>query len=354
VNKQERGARLRLTLLITAFYLCFFLVTQIFVGIVVYILISFNMITGYNRTEPSVLRILLSYGIPCFLVSTILTSLLGKYPLRPVNGLIVQMNRLARGDYQARISFGSFWERQPAVAQLKSSFNSMVQELESTEKLRSEFVNNFSHEFKTPIVSIAGFAKLLRRGNLTEQQKDEYLAIIEEESLRLAGMATNVLNLTKIENQTILTDVTAFNLSEQIRSSLLLLERKWENRCLDFGLEFDEYTIHANEELLRHVWINLLDNAIKFTPEGGFVDVKIRKNEDKLTVTVSNTGSEISPEAQEKIFNKFYQADESHSSEGYGVGLSIVSRVVELHRGQVSVESGEGMTRFIVELPEKP
>lgn len=130
--------------------------------------------------------------------------------------------------------------------------------------LRSDFINNFSHEFKTPIVSIAGFAKLLRRGNLTDEQKEEYLEVIEEESLRLSAMANNVLNLTRVENQTILTEVTRFNLSEQIRGAVLLLAEKWTPKNLYMDMQFGEHMICANEELLKQVWINLLDNAIKF------------------------------------------------------------------------------------------
>lgn len=170
----------------------------------------------------------------------------------------------------------------------------MAEELENTQMLRSDFINNFSHEFKTPIVSIAGFAKLLRRGNLTDAQKEEYLAIIEEESLRLAAMATNVMNLTKVENQTILTDLTTFNLSEQIRACVLLLEEKWSRKELDLDLEFPEYTIRANEELLKQVWINLLDNAIKYSPNYGEIGVRIPRGRRRWP-SPSPTTAPISP-----------------------------------------------------------
>ncbi len=166
--------------------------------------------------------------------------------------LIQQINRLAAGDYSARLRFGRAFSSLPGMISLAESFNKMATELQSTEMLRHDFINNFSHEFKTPIVSIAGFAKLLRRGGLTEPQKEEYLAIIEEESLRLADMATNVLNLTKIENQTILTNVSSFDLSEQIRACILLLESKWTAKNIGFRIDFDEFEITANEEQLQH------------------------------------------------------------------------------------------------------
>ena len=228
----------------------------------------------------------------------------------------------------------------------------MASELKNTEMLRGDFVNNFSHEFKTPIVSIAGFAKLLRRGDLTEEQKEEYLAVIEEESLRLSDMATNVLNLTRVENQTILTDIVKFNLSEQIRSSILLLADKWEKKQLDFKVDFGEYRISANEELLKQVWINLLDNAIKFSPVGGVIEVNIKNRPDSLSVDIINSGEEIPAESISRIFQKFYQADSSHSGEGNGVGLAIVKKVVELHNGTVSAQSENNLTMFTVTLPK--
>jgi signal transduction histidine kinase len=229
----------------------------------------------------------------------------------------------------------------------------MAEELEHTEMLRGDFVNNFSHEFKTPIVSITGFTKLLKHGNLSEEETQEYLDIIEEESLRLSAMATNVLNMTKVENQTILTNVSSYNLSEQIRSCVLLLENRWTNKNIEFNLEFDEHEISANEELLKQLWMNLIDNAVKYSPEYGFVTIKIRAEEEFYQVSIANAGIEIPKEKQKKIFEKFYQADESHSTEGNGIGLSIVKYVTELHSGEVSVESTKGITTFTVKLPKR-
>jgi signal transduction histidine kinase len=264
------------------------------------------------------------------------------------------MNRLASGDFKTRLSYGEPLGNHPTVREITDSFNRMAEELEHTEMLRSDFVNNFSHEFKTPIVSIAGFTKLLKKGNLTEEEKAEYLDIIEEEALRLSAMATNVLNMTKVENQTILTDTNEYNLSEQIRSCVLLLEKRWTDKNIEFSLEFDEEEICANEELLKQVWLNLIDNAIKYSPEYGFITIRIRKDdEDWYRVTVGNSGAEIPEDKQKKIFEKFYQVDESHSSEGNGIGLAIVKRIIELHGGKVSVECAHGITTFLVKIPRK-
>jgi signal transduction histidine kinase len=287
------------------------------------------------------------------IVGTIAAGIMSQLVLKSVNRLINQMNRLASGDFKTRLSYGEPLGSHPAFREITESFNRMAEELEHTEMLRGDFVNNFSHEFKTPIVSITGFTKLLKHGNLSEEETQEYLDIIEEESLRLSAMATNVLNMTKVENQTILTNVSSYNLSEQIRSCVLLLENRWTNKNIEFNLEFDEHEISANEELLKQLWMNLIDNAVKYSPEYGFVTIKIRAEEEFYQVSIANAGIEIPKEKQKKIFEKFYQADESHSTEGNGIGLSIVKYVTELHSGEVSVESTKGITTFTVKLPKR-
>lgn len=353
MNKGERKHRLTLTLLLTAVIFCVLLVAGLVTALVGYILLRFDVISLPGDGVITPVRMIIQVLLLSLTIGVIVAMILGRFPLRPVNRIISQMNRLTSGDYKARLSFGSFLKNHPAAKEITTSFNQMAEELEKTEMLRSDFINNFSHEFKTPIVSIAGFAKLLKRGNLTEEQRAEYIDIIEEESLRLSAMATNVLNMTKVENQTILTNVTKFNLSEQIRNSILMLEGKWEKKNLDFGIDFNEYEIYGNEELLKHVWINLIDNAVKFTPDGGRVEIGIEDEGEYLSVSVLNTGSEISQEQQKRIFQKFYQADESHSSAGNGIGLAVVKGVTELHKGTVSVHSENNTTTFTVTLPKE-
>jgi len=306
----------------------------------------------HGNDVPRIDHLIINIMLASVLLGFVLTAITSRIPLKPVNSFINAMNRLASGDYKTRLHFGKPFDKHPTAVELTESFNHMAEELEKTEMLRSDFINNFSHEFKTPIVSIAGFAKLLKYGNLTEEQKAEYINIIEEESLRLAAMATNVLNLTKIENQTILTGVSEFNLSEQIRNCVLLLENKWSKKNIELNLAFGEYTICANEEMLKEVWINLLDNAFKYCDEGGTVEINITEIEDMLLISISDTGEEIPEEAKEYIFRKFYQVDESHSSEGNGIGLAIVKKIVELHGGDVNVSSGNRKTVFTVSLPK--
>ena len=285
----------------------------------------------------------MGYGFSLLLGSTVL--------LKPINTLVDGMNKLADGDFSARLNLKGILFDITTFREITTSFNRMAEELGNTEMLRTDFVNNFSHEFKTPIVSIAGFAEILRSESLSDGEREHYLGVISEESRRLASLATNILNLTKIENQSILTDVSTYNLSEQIRSVVLLLESKWATKGVVPVLEFDEFYVRANEQLMKEVWLNLIDNAIKYSPECSEIEVCIRNSGRYTEVDVSNLGEEIPEELYDKIFTKFYQVDESHSGEGSGVGLAVVKRVVELHSGRVSVVSRDGKTTFTVSLP---
>ena len=317
-----------------------------------YVLTRFDILPIQAERFPEGLQLLIFASVVSVIVGALLSMLAVRIPLRPINWLIDQMNRLADGDFQARVHFKKPISMIPAFLEVEKSFNKMAQELGDTEMLRQDFVNNFSHEFKTPIVSIAGFAKLLQRADLDEQQRTEYIDAIVEESARLSSMATNVLKLTKVENQTILTGVTEYNLSEQLRSAVLLLENDWTAKNIELDMEFPEVNIRANEELMKEVWINLLHNAVKFSPEYGPLQVRILQEEDAVRVTIANSG-EIPVEEQKRIFQKFYQTDRSHFSAGNGVGLSIVKKIVELHRGSVQVESQGGAVIFSVTLPKE-
>lgn len=350
--KADRKRLTTLTLFLALFVFCILLAAIGLTVLGVFILEWAGVISGLDE-EMDMWVIVIFMSVISLILGWVLVFFSIRIPLKPIHTLISHMNRLAMGDFETRMENKGVLSNHPAMKGISDSFNKLAEELEHTEMLRGDFINNFSHEFKTPIVSIAGFAKLLKRGNLTEEQRLAYLDSIEEESLRLSYMATNVLNLTKIENQTILTDVTEFNLSEQVRSAVLLLESKWGEKNIDLQLDFDEYTVEGNEELLKQVWINLMDNAVKFSPRCGTVILDVSEGTDTVAVTVSNTGPGISPEKVDKIFSKFYQADESHAAEGNGIGLAIVKRVIDLHSGSVSVSCKEGMTTFTVTLPRR-
>lgn len=348
MRKPKGPPRAALTLIFSAIVFCILAITMFIVGSVVFLLTRAGVLADISAGSPGILLPIGVFALASMLVGTIVAAVVSGFPLKPVNMLIGGMNRLASGDYEARLDMGTH----PVGQDIADSFNILAVELQNTEMLRSDFVNNFSHEFKTPIVSIRGFAKLLQKGNYSDVQQREYLDIIVDESNRLAEMATNILNMTKIENQSILTDVTRFNLSEQIRSSILLLEKKWSQKNLTVSADFDEYDVHANEELLKQVWINLMDNAVKFSPEAGEIGVSITQTPDMITVSVKNNGPEISAEDQKRIFHKYWQGDTSHASEGTGIGLSMVKRITELHKGSISVNSSPEETVFSVALPK--
>ena len=350
-KKQRTQRRLTLTMFFTLVVLLASITTTLVISFLLYLLIDMEIWEFSVVIQQQLTNLLLFQTFISLPIGMAIAFLVGRIPLKPMGQLVENMHALANGKFETRMEPKGLLWKYPAYSEVSDCFNMLAEELENTEMLRSDFINNFSHEFKTPIVSIAGFAKLVQRGNLTEAQKQEYLDIIEHESLRLSYMATNVLNLSKVENQTILTDLTKFNLAEQIRDSILLLVNKWEPKQLDFRLELEEINIRGNEELLKQVWINLLHNAIKFTPQEGLVEVEMKRMPKAVSVSVTNHGSEIPPEALNRIFNKFYQADESHTTEGNGVGLAIVKRVVTLHNGTISVTSNNQITTFTVTLP---
>ena len=349
-KKQKKDRKLHLPLIFAVTIIAFLVlvVTMILVTLSAYILIHTGLLKRIPSGRSSFIFILILFSISSIIVGTAVSYVVGRISLRPVNRMIRALNQLAAGDYKVRLYFG---EGRMGKS-LAESFNTLAQELGNTEMLRSDFVNNFSHEFKTPIVSIYGFARLLLRGNVSEGETKEYLSIIEQESGRLATMATNVLNMTKIENQSILTDVTKFNLSEQLRRCVLLLEKKWTEKNIEMSCGFNEHMICANEEMLKQVWINLLDNAIKFAPENGIVAIQIYERPDSVSVAIKNNGPKISDKDKMRIFNKFFQADTSHAAQGTGIGLSIVKKITELHKGKVWAESSDQETVFWVCLPK--
>ena len=349
---KEKTSRMSLTLAFSIFVFAILLSAIALTALGLWLLTKAGVIVNVDG-ELQLGQVILFMSLISLIIGGISTFFSSRLPLKPVNEIINKMNRLAAGDFKTRLGFGDTMSAHPAVKELTTSFNTMAEELENTELLRNDFINAFSHEFKTPIVSITGLANLLESGDITEEQRVQYARAIREESMRLSSMASNVLCLTKVENQTILTDVSRFNISEQVRSAVLLLEEKWTGKNIDLQLDFDEYMIEANEEMLMQVWINLIDNAVKFVPRCGTVELEVYDTGDNLCVKVSNTGNDIPLEKQEKLFAKFYQADESHTTQGNGIGLAIVKRIVELHNGSVSVKSANGITTFTVMLPKK-
>lgn len=330
------------------FQLAFLFAAIVFVILFAALLIVFAGMFLLNRLGFSVRSPLFTFALVSLCVGTVLAFFVSRRPLAPIRSVGEAADKIADGDYSVRIQLKGPDE----LVQLSNSFNHMAEELGSVEMLRTDFVNNFSHEFKTPIVSIRGFAKMLKRDDLTAEDRSEYLDIIISESERLTELATNVLNLTKLEHQTILTNLKNFNVSEQIRLVIAMLESKWREKQISFDFDCGEIYIRGNEELLLQVWINLLDNAIKFSPDKAVVGIQITRSTGGTKFIISNPGEQMTAEAAKHIFDKFYQADKAHSTQGNGLGLAIVKRIVELHNGSVSVgTSAKGIICFEIKLP---
>ena len=261
--------------------------------------------------------------------------------------------QVSEGNYDINTEgITNFFTERTDLGSLVESFEDMTQELSSTEIFRNDFIHNFSHEFKTPIISIRGFANQLYKGDLTPEQQREFAKIILDESEHLANMSSNVLLLSKLESQEIVSDREKFSLDEQLRTCMLLLEEQWSDKNITIDMDLDEIEYYQNKDLLYHVWMNLFSNAIKFTLEGGTVTVKCHTANDAVFVAVSDNGIGMDEHTKNHIFEKFYQGDSSHATAGNGLGLSLVKRIVEMMEGRISVESSpdKGST-FIVSLP---
>ena len=274
---------------------------------------------------------------------------LSKIFVSPMMKLGDAMRKVAGGDFTVRLDCTS---RIRDVREVYGSFNTMVKELGNTETLQTDFVSNVSHEFKTPINAIEGYASLLQDSQLTDEQKNAYIDKIIFNTRRLSDLVGNILLLSKVNNQTISLKASTFRLDEQVRQSILALESKWEKKEIEFDIDLDEIEYTGYENLLSHVWLNLIDNAVKFSPQNGQIRIRLKQLAGSVTFSIWDNGLPI-PEADiGRIFNKFYQGDNSHASEGNGLGLALVRKIVAAAHGTINVTSSEDAgTEFLVALP---
>jgi signal transduction histidine kinase len=270
---------------------------------------------------------------------------------RPVKMITDAAERIMNGDFSARVKHmhGSGME---GFNQIGESINKMAEELSSVETLRTDFIANVSHEMKTPLAVMQNYGTLLQTPDLPEEKRIEYAKAITDASRRLADMMTNILKLNRLENQQIYPNPTTFDLGEQLCESLLQYESTWERKNIEIETEIAENVlVSADSELLSLVWNNLFSNAFKFTEDGGKVTLTLTADETYATVKVSDTGCGMSAEVGAHIFEKFYQGDTSHATQGNGLGLPLVKRVVDIMQGEIGVESAVGVgTTFTVRI----
>lgn len=286
------------------------------------------------------------------IIGLVLVIVVFKHVIGPIRKMSDATKKVAKGDFNVQIENKKI--RKDEIGTLTENFNMMVRELESNEYLSKEFMSNVSHEFKTPIASIQGFANLLKDKDISEKDKEEYIDIIIEESGRLANLSNNIQQLSKLENKKGLIQKQKVAIDEQIRKCIIILNNKLEEKNIEIGMDEDkDVFLNVNEDMMHQVWINLINNAIKYTDDNGRIDIIIDEFKDRVVVEVKDTGRGIKEENVDKIFEKFYQEDSSHNSEGNGLGLAIVKKIVELHKGTIEVKSkiGEGSS-FIVTIPK--
>lgn len=261
------------------------------------------------------------------------------------------IDRIVAGDFKARIKYVHYEGSKNEFDQIIAGLNKMAEELDGVETLRTDFISNVSHEMKTPLTVLQNYGTLLQGDDISEEKRKEYAAAIIAQSRRMSSLITNILKLNKLENQQIYPNVTNYNLGEQLCECMLGFESEWEKKNIEIDADIEEDVyVKADEEMLSLVWNNLLSNAIKFTEAGGKVSLVLKKMDNKALVQVIDTGCGMNAETGKNIFNKFYQGDTSHATQGNGLGLALVKRVVDISGGEIKVSSklGEGSTFSVI------
>lgn len=261
------------------------------------------------------------------------------------------LNKISQGDFNISIAVH---ENDP-FSEVAESVNKMARELSSMESQRQDFISNVSHEIQSPLTSISGFAALLKSDLLTRQQREHYIDIIETESKRLSKLSDNLLKLSALESENTPLLLSNFRLDKQIEQAILILEPHWKEKNIDIDAELEKINVTGDKDLLSQVWINMIHNAVKFTPENGLIKIKLFQNEHQIVCHITDNGMGISKEDQVHIFERFFKVDKARdrSLGGNGLGLSLCKKIIELHNGQITLESelNKG-TKFIVSLPK--
>ena len=337
-----RGDNLRLY-----FIVCIFAILCVTLGVSALLTLLLEWLTNTHFTVPTIVWMVLFSVV----LGGGLSIIMSRFFLRPVTRMGRAMERVAAGDFTVRLDNpGALGEMRDSYAH----FNTMTRALAATETLQSDFISNVSHEFKTPINAIEGYAMLMQDAGNDPALQREYADKILLSTRRLSELVNNILLLSKVDNQTMPLEKHPYRLDEQLRRAILLLERKWTQKQIEWDVDMDEATYTGNESLMLHVWVNLLDNAIKFDPVGGEIRLRLRCEPAHIRIDISDNGPGIPKDQQSAIFERFYQADGSHKSEGNGLGLALARRIVRMCGGEISVSSEPGKgSCFTVELPRE-
>ena len=301
-------------------------------------MLSFCLVEwGMNNYRMSWGLILKSLGliIPMILFITVINTINAKWMAKQATDLADGLFKAASGDYHAKLDP----TKSSIFAVAYNNFNKLEEELKKSNTLQDEFVNNYSHEFKTPITSIKGFAELLLEEDVDDDARRKYLNIIKEESERLTYLANSSILLTKLNSQGIIPNKKCYSLDEQVRRCVIVLEPEYCKKNISVSCNLEEVDFFGSEEIMGHLFLNLISNAIKYTPDGGSILVNLRNYSETIIFSVIDSGIGMTADELKQIFNKFYQVDKSKTTKGLGFGLTIVSRIVELVEGKIKVES---------------
>lgn len=285
----------------------------------------------------------------CVIIGSILMFSATKAISKPIKYISNITKEVSKGNFDIYIDY----ESEDEIGTLAKNFNLMIIELKNMEYLRKDFISNVSHEFKTPVASIQGFVEMLKNKELPEEKREAYMDIIIEETERLSKLSSNMLKISRLDNQNIPNKITEFSLDEQIRKIILLLEDKWGKKNLELNIDLDKVKFKGDEDLIEQIWINIIENAIKFSEPGGEITVQLKNFNDKVVIKIADTGIGISEESKKRVFERFYQGENAHSKVGNGLGLAIVKRIVEICKGEIDIESNVGVgTTFFISLPK--
>lgn len=316
-------------------------------------LIVLHFMQKYNilqSLEQSTFLFSITLGILCLLLAFGTSFFLMNMIFRPLETLNKASLQVARGDYSVRLSYDGKVEE---IENTIQNFNFMIQELNSVEMMRNDFIANISHEFKTPLASITGYATLLQDTDLSEEERQAYIHKLFLNVEKLNDLTQNILTLSRLENQSTLPAPVFFRLDEQIREAIVVLEPKWSKKDTVLNIDLEEIQYTGQKLLLFHVWQNVIGNAIKFTEQGGRVDVSLNRTDGKLFVQISDDGIGMDEQTQAHIFEKFYQGDTSRRSHGNGLGLAMCKEILKRCEGSISVKSKPGKgSVFTIQLSE--
>ncbi len=310
------------------------------------------ILSAYLDQIPTLVGVLAYYLICTCILLVVLFSLFWRYVIgKPLREIARAARKVAEGDFSVQIAYARKDGRKNEIDVLIEDFNTMTRELASNEMLKSDFIANVSHEIKAPLSIIQSYTKALKDGTATPEQQEQYMDTIITASKNLNSMITNILKLNKLENQQIFPTPETYQLGEQLRRCALSYMEQWQAKGIAFEIDVEDVAICYDASLLELVWNNLLSNAIKFTETGGRISLTSQTRDKAIFVTIKDTGCGMDEETKARIFEKFYQGDTSHTSDGNGLGLALVKKVIEIIGGEIAVESTPGQgTAFTIKI----